>query len=232
MLAKLGSGRFWAGILGESMNPLGHVMRSPGAILLISCYELGHQPLGLASPMGFLNRAGFAPVGMDIARGSLDEESVRRAKFVGISAPMHTALRLGVQFAKRVRSINPRCHICFYGLYAPLNAEYLLSTCANSIVETLRLAGKGVVQNCPFSIWTVYRVFEGLSGLEFRLVRCRNVYRSAHLRIAACPRASMDYRKRPKPHQPDVIPISQRLCNRIENSHNSIFGISLGCSGR
>ncbi len=134
MLAKRGSGRFWDGVLGESMNPLGHVMRSPGAILLISCYELGHQPLGLASPMGFLNRAGFAPVGTDIARGSFDEESVTRARFVGISAPMHTALRLGVQLAKRVRSINPRCHICFYGLYAPLNAEYLLSACANSIV--------------------------------------------------------------------------------------------------
>ncbi len=29
-------------------------LRSPGAVLLISCYELGHQPLGVAMPMGFL----------------------------------------------------------------------------------------------------------------------------------------------------------------------------------
>ena len=32
-------------------------MRLPGAVLLISCYELGHQPLGIALPLGFLERA-------------------------------------------------------------------------------------------------------------------------------------------------------------------------------
>ena len=109
-------------------------MRQHGSILLISCYELGHQPLGLASPLGFLRRTGFAPLGMDIAREEFNEQCVARARFVGISVPMHTALRLGVQAAQRVRSINPDCHICFYGLYAPLNTEYLLDTCADSIV--------------------------------------------------------------------------------------------------
>jgi radical SAM superfamily enzyme YgiQ (UPF0313 family) len=39
---------------------------------------------------------------------------------------MHTALRLGVRVAERVRQINPGARICFYGLYAALNAEYLL----------------------------------------------------------------------------------------------------------
>src|SRR5205807_7634688 len=34
--------------------------------------------------------------------------------------------RLGQQIAMRVRSVNPTAHICFYGLYALLNAEYLL----------------------------------------------------------------------------------------------------------
>ena len=42
-------------------------LRLPGAILLISCYELGHQPLGAALPLAFLDRAGFAPAAMDIA---------------------------------------------------------------------------------------------------------------------------------------------------------------------
>ena len=37
---------------------------------------------------------------------------------VGISVPMHTAARLGVAFARRVRALNPRAHIAFYGLYA------------------------------------------------------------------------------------------------------------------
>ena len=36
----------------------------PGGVLLISCYELGRQPLGLASPLAFLERAG---AGLDAA---------------------------------------------------------------------------------------------------------------------------------------------------------------------
>lgn len=110
-------------------------MHQPGSIVLISCYELGHQPMGLASPLGFLERAGFAPAAMDIARGEFDERLVGGAEFVGISVPMHTALRLGVRVAERVRHINPRCHLCFYGLYATLNADYLLhNNYADSIV--------------------------------------------------------------------------------------------------
>jgi radical SAM superfamily enzyme YgiQ (UPF0313 family) len=101
-------------------------LRSPGAVLLISCYELGHQPLGVALPLGFLERAGFTPDAMDIAVDIFDTAKIVRAQFVGISVPMHTALRLGVRVAQRVREINPTATVCFYGLYAALNADYLL----------------------------------------------------------------------------------------------------------
>ena len=40
---------------------------------------------------------------------------------------MHTALRLGVHLLHRIRQINPDVSICMYGLYATLNADYLLS---------------------------------------------------------------------------------------------------------
>ena len=110
------------------------MMKRPGAILLISCYELGHQPIGLASPLGFLERAGYVPDVMDIAVETLDVEKAARAEFVGICVPMHTALRLGVHVATRLRRINPTCHICFYGLYASLNAEYLLEHHADSVI--------------------------------------------------------------------------------------------------
>ncbi|MBI1913718.1 MAG: radical SAM protein [Planctomycetes bacterium] len=101
-------------------------MRSPGDVLLISCYELGHQPLGVALPLGFLQRAGFEPDAMDIAVDNFDTAKIQRARFVGISVPMHTALRLGVRVAERVRALNPGAVVCFYGLYAALNADYLL----------------------------------------------------------------------------------------------------------
>jgi radical SAM superfamily enzyme YgiQ (UPF0313 family) len=101
-------------------------LRSPGAVLLISCYELGHQPLGVALPLGFLERAGFAPDALDISVDRFEPAKIERARLVGISVPMHTALRLGVRVAERVRQINPGAAVCFYGLYAALNADYLL----------------------------------------------------------------------------------------------------------
>lgn len=101
-------------------------MRSPGEILLISCYELGHQPLHLASLQSMLSQAGYVPATVDTAVESLSDEAIARARFVAISVPMHTALRLGEQVARRVRALNPGTFICLYGLYALLNADYLL----------------------------------------------------------------------------------------------------------
>ncbi|PYN16829.1 MAG: radical SAM protein, partial [Candidatus Rokuibacteriota bacterium] len=100
-------------------------MKEPGAILLVACYELGHQPLTVAWPAAFLERAGYSPAVVDVSVDPLDAERVARAKLVAISVPMHTALRLGVVVAERVRAINPGCHIAFYGLYATLNADHL-----------------------------------------------------------------------------------------------------------
>jgi radical SAM superfamily enzyme YgiQ (UPF0313 family) len=109
-------------------------MREPGEVLLISCYELGHQPLGIAFPMGFLERAGFSPDALDISRTPLLPAKVLRARLAGISVPMHTALRLGIVVAERIRELNPGCHICFYGLYALLNADHLLERLADSVL--------------------------------------------------------------------------------------------------
>jgi radical SAM superfamily enzyme YgiQ (UPF0313 family) len=103
-------------------------------ILLVSCYELGHQPAGLAVPLGFLRRAGFSAEALDISVQGFDEALARRARFVGISVPMHTALRLGLRVAEEIRRVNADCHICFYGIYATLNADYLLDTVADSAV--------------------------------------------------------------------------------------------------
>ncbi len=104
-------------------------------ILLLSCYELGHAPHGLAVPAAFLSRAGYEPQVLDLAVQPFDEDAARAADFVGISVPMHTALRLGAVAGARVRELNPRTHLCFFGLYAPLNADYLRRACgADSIL--------------------------------------------------------------------------------------------------
>src|SRR5512135_1841612 len=114
--------------------PAAGALRAPGAVLLVSCYELGHQPAGLAFPLAFLERAGFAPATVDLAVDRLDEASARRAALVAISVPMHTALRIGVLAARRIREMNPAAIICFHGLYAVLNREFLLDGVADAVL--------------------------------------------------------------------------------------------------
>lgn len=85
-------------------------------------------------PMGLLRRAGYEAETMDVSVEGFDPDKVKRARFVGISVPMHTALRLGSRVAVEIRKLNPECHICFYGLYASLNSDYLLNTVADSVI--------------------------------------------------------------------------------------------------
>jgi radical SAM superfamily enzyme YgiQ (UPF0313 family) len=123
-------------------------------VLLLSTYELGHQPIGLALTAAFLERAGFAPVCRDLAVDRLDEEEVRAARLVGISVPMHTALRLGRRVARRVRELNPGAHILFYGLYARLGAADADSTITGEVEEAVvalarTLASGGSVDAAP-----------------------------------------------------------------------------------
>ncbi len=101
-------------------------LRAPGTILLVSCYELGHQPLGIASPAAFLRRAGFDPAALDLSVEPLDPNRIARARLICVSVPMHTALRLGVRAVAQMREVNPTAHVCFHGLYAALNAAWLL----------------------------------------------------------------------------------------------------------
>src|SRR5262249_60517792 len=72
------------------------------------------------------DRACFSPYALDDAVQAFDEAKVAQAMLVAISVPMHTALRLGIRVAERVRELNPAAAVCFYGLYAALNADYLL----------------------------------------------------------------------------------------------------------
>jgi radical SAM superfamily enzyme YgiQ (UPF0313 family) len=109
-------------------------MREPGAILLVACYELGHQPLAVAWAAAFLEARGYAPAVMDVAVEPFDPDKVARARLVAVSVPMHTALRVGVTLVGRVRAVNPACHIVAYGLYAQLNREYLLAHGVDSVI--------------------------------------------------------------------------------------------------
>ena len=94
-------------------------------VLLISTYELGRQPFGLASPAAWLRADGFQTTSLDLSRQSLDEEAVRTARLIAFYLPMHTATRIAVRALERVRTLNPSAHLCGFGLYAPVNSGLL-----------------------------------------------------------------------------------------------------------
>ena len=103
-------------------------------VLLVSCYELGHQPINLASPLAALAAVGHTARAVDLAVEPLAPVLDRPVRMVGISVPMHTALRIGEAAAREIRTAHPEAHICFYGHYAELNGKYLLAGAADSII--------------------------------------------------------------------------------------------------
>jgi len=103
-------------------------------IVLISTYELGRQPFGLVSPAAWLRGRGHAVACFDLTRQELAAVAVRSAELIAIYLPMHTATRLACKLIPALREQNPGAHVCCYGLYAPMNAEYLRSLGVGTIL--------------------------------------------------------------------------------------------------
>jgi radical SAM superfamily enzyme YgiQ (UPF0313 family) len=126
-------------------------------IVLISTYELGRQPFGLASPAAWLRKQGHAVVCLDLARQSLDSTAVQSAQLIAIYLPMHTATRLAARLIPSLREQNALAHFCCYGLYAPMNADYLhtlgVSTILGGEFESglVHLAARLAKTNAEFS---------------------------------------------------------------------------------
>jgi len=106
----------------------------PMNVVLISTYELGHQPFGLASPAAWLRAQGEEVTCLDLSREGFGEDAVRDAGLVAFYVPMHTATRLAAKLVERVQKINPQAHLCFYGLYAPVNEAYLRGLGVQSVI--------------------------------------------------------------------------------------------------
>ena len=97
----------------------------PVRVVLISTYELGRQPFGLASPAAWLRADGHEVTQTDLSCSILPLQAVAAADLIAFFLPMHTATRLFQKVVDRVRDANPRAHLCGYGLYAPLNDALL-----------------------------------------------------------------------------------------------------------
>jgi radical SAM superfamily enzyme YgiQ (UPF0313 family) len=119
-------------------------------VLLLSTYDLGRQPFGLASAAAALRAAGHDVACVDLSKERLDRERASTAEIIAFFLPMHTATRLALPVIDRVRSLNPSARLIAYGLYAPLNAQMLEEHGISAIVggefedDLVRAAGDGL----------------------------------------------------------------------------------------
>src|SRR4051794_4995734 len=95
--------------------------------VLISTYEMGRQPFGLASAAAWLRARGWDVATIDAAKEKLQEQQLATADLIGFHLPMHTATRLAAPVVAAARRVNRSARICAFGLYAPVNAEWLRS---------------------------------------------------------------------------------------------------------
>lgn len=102
-------------------------------ILLVSTYELGHQPIHLASPAAALTRDGHEVGCIDLSVEDADFSVLDEIDAIAFSVPMHTAMRLAITTASRIREARPEIPIAFYGLYADVGRERTLGTITDAI---------------------------------------------------------------------------------------------------
>ncbi len=103
-------------------------------ILLISTYELGHPPFGIASPAAWLARRGHQVEIADLAVEALPTAAVTRAEAIALYLPMHTAAKKSLALLPRLRKLNGAAKLCAYGLYAPPNAVHLQTMGVGTII--------------------------------------------------------------------------------------------------
>jgi radical SAM superfamily enzyme YgiQ (UPF0313 family) len=95
--------------------------------LLVSTYEMGRQPFGLASAAAWLRAEGLRVTCVDAAKEQLTDSALGSADLIAFHLPMHTATRLAAPVIANARRLNPSARICAFGLYGPLNADWLRS---------------------------------------------------------------------------------------------------------
>lgn len=112
--------------------------RSPSApnqfnLVLINPYELGRQPFALAQASAWLKRAGFAVHCLDLALQKLEPVLLAKADAVAIYLGMHTATRIAMEALPRIRQLAPQAQLAAFGLYAPMNADFLRASGVGAI---------------------------------------------------------------------------------------------------
>lgn len=103
-------------------------------ILLVSTYELGHQPVGLASPAATLRLGGHTVSTLDLAVEPWHPSALEHVDALAVSVPMHTGMKMALEVARLARSERPELPVALYGLYAAVGAESVLGVLADRLI--------------------------------------------------------------------------------------------------
>ena len=103
-------------------------------VVLVSPYELGRQPFGLAEAAAWLRGAGFEVRCVDLSRERLEPGTLHDAGLVAVHLPMHTAGRIAAAAFGRLRELAPRARLAVFGLYAPVNEAYFRELGAEAVL--------------------------------------------------------------------------------------------------
>jgi radical SAM superfamily enzyme YgiQ (UPF0313 family) len=88
-------------------------------VLVVSCYELGHQPLSVAAHAAHLQSRGHDVRCVDLSVEPLDPALIDWPDRVAISVPMHTAMRIAREAVSVIRARRSDVPIACFGLYGP-----------------------------------------------------------------------------------------------------------------
>ncbi|MGH1366427.1 MAG: CUAEP/CCAEP-tail radical SAM (seleno)protein [Calditrichia bacterium] len=103
-------------------------------VALISTYEIGRQPFGLASPAAWLRKDGFNVTSVDCAVQPFPDQLIQQVDVAAFYMPMYTAARLSVPLIRRAQKLNPELIVIAYGLYAPVNEAFFRKLGVQNIV--------------------------------------------------------------------------------------------------
>ena len=106
-------------------------------ILLLSTYEMGRQPFGLASSLAWLRKAGHDVDTIDLSREPLAQSLAESAEGIALYVPMHTATVLTLRLLPKLRAMNPSARLAAYGLYAGMLAGQVETVLAGEFEDGL-----------------------------------------------------------------------------------------------
>ena len=87
-------------------------------VVLVSLYDLGHQPLSIASAAALLEDMECDVKIIDLTNFQSDTTPIINADLILLSVPMHTAARMAINLLPELKTINPNSHFSVFGLYA------------------------------------------------------------------------------------------------------------------